>query len=107
MYEKANQFIVLDINTTKVTIDNHMDMIQVQIGRNMIDDVFVDGGIAVNIIIEKLRAKLWLFKLKLAPYNLWMANQTETKPVGSIKDLRMYVHGIPYTITFTIYWTLL
>jgi hypothetical protein len=58
VYEKTNQFVVLDINTTKVTIDNHMDMIQVQIGRNTIDDVFMDGGFAVNIIIEKLRAKL-------------------------------------------------
>jgi hypothetical protein len=31
-----------------------------------------------------------------------MANQTTTKPVGLIKDLRMYVHGIPYVSTFTI-----
>lgn len=58
MYEKANQFVVLDINTTKVTIDNHMDMIQVQIGINMIDDVLVDGGFGINIITDKLRAKL-------------------------------------------------
>jgi len=58
VYEKTNQFVVININTKKVTIDNHMDMIQVQIGRNMIDDVFMDGGFAVNIIIEKLRAKL-------------------------------------------------
>jgi hypothetical protein len=50
MYVKANQFVVLDINTTKVTIDNHMAMIQMQIGRNMTDDVFVDGGFGVNII---------------------------------------------------------
>jgi hypothetical protein len=35
-----------------------MAMIQVQIGRNTIDDVLVDGGFGVNIIIVKLRAKL-------------------------------------------------
>jgi hypothetical protein len=35
-----------------------MAMIQVQIRRNTIDDVLVDGGFGVNIIIEKLRAKL-------------------------------------------------
>jgi hypothetical protein len=28
--------------------------------------------------------------------------QTITKPVRLIKDLRMYVHGIPYIATFTI-----
>jgi len=31
-----------------------------------------------------------------------MVDQTTTKLVGLIKDLRMYVHGIPYISTFTI-----
>jgi hypothetical protein len=31
-----------------------------------------------------------------------MENQATTEPVGLIKDLRMYVHGIPYIVTFTI-----
>jgi hypothetical protein len=32
-----------------------------------------------------------------------MANQTTTKPVGLIKDLKIYVHGILYIITFTVF----
>ncbi len=39
MNEKTNMYVVLDINITVVTTDNHMDVIQVQIGRIMIDDV--------------------------------------------------------------------
>ncbi len=31
-----------------------------------------------------------------------MENQTTTKPMGLIKDLKIYVHDIPYIITFTI-----
>jgi hypothetical protein len=31
-----------------------------------------------------------------------MANQTTTKLIGLMKDLKMYVHGIPYISTFTI-----
>jgi hypothetical protein len=31
-----------------------------------------------------------------------MVNQNVTKPLGLIKDLKMFVHGTPYTITFTI-----
>jgi hypothetical protein len=31
-----------------------------------------------------------------------MAFQTTTKPVGLIRDLKIYVHGIPYVTTFTI-----
>jgi hypothetical protein len=45
---------------------------------------------------------LGLPKLKLTPYNMRMANQTTTKLVGLIRDLRIYVHGTPYIITFII-----
>jgi hypothetical protein len=31
-----------------------------------------------------------------------MANQTIAKPLVLIKDLKIFVHGIPYTVTFTI-----
>jgi hypothetical protein len=31
-----------------------------------------------------------------------MANQTTTKPVGLIKDLKIFVHGIPYITTFIV-----
>jgi hypothetical protein len=58
--------------------------------------MLLDGGSGVNIIIEKLR-----LKLKPAPYNLRMANQKTTKPVG-LKDLKIYVHDIPYTTMFII-----
>jgi len=35
-------------------------------------------------------------------YNLRMANQIITKPLGLIKDLKIFVHGIPYTLTFIV-----
>jgi hypothetical protein len=40
----------------------------------MIDDVFLDEGLGVNIITEQLSTRLGLPKPKLAPYNLWIAN---------------------------------
>jgi hypothetical protein len=48
---------------------------------------------------------LGLPKPKLAPYNLRMrmAYQTTTKPMGLIKDLKIYVHGIPNIIMFTVF----
>jgi hypothetical protein len=45
---------------------------------------------------------LGLPKLKPAPYNMRMANQTTTKPVGLIRDLKIYVHGIPYITMFIV-----
>jgi hypothetical protein len=31
-----------------------------------------------------------------------MVDQTITKPIGLIRDLKMYVHGIPYISTFIV-----
>ncbi len=64
--------------------------------------MLLDGGSGVNIIIEQMRLRLGLPKLKLAPYNLRMVDQTTTKLMGLIRDLKIYVHGIPYITTFTI-----
>ncbi len=37
-----------------VDIDHQMVMIQVQIGKNFIHDVLIDGGFGVNIITENI-----------------------------------------------------
>jgi hypothetical protein len=42
------------VGTIVVTIDNHMVITQIQIGKNIIKDVFMDGGFGVNIIVEQL-----------------------------------------------------
>ncbi len=62
----------------------------------------MDGGFKVNIhgIVE---IEVRLLKPKHVPYNLRMANQTTTKLVGLIRDMKRYVHGIPYITTFTIF----
>jgi hypothetical protein len=41
-------------------------------------------------------------KPKPVPYNMRMANQTTTKPIGLIRDLKIYVHGNLYITMFTI-----
>jgi hypothetical protein len=38
-----------------VIVNLHMVIIQVQIRKNIVEDVLLDGGFGVNIIIEKLR----------------------------------------------------
>jgi hypothetical protein len=64
--------------------------------------VLLDGGYGVNIITKQLKLRLELPKLKLAPYNLRMVDQTTTKPMGLIKDLKIYVHGMLHITMFTI-----
>jgi hypothetical protein len=79
-----------------------MVVIQVQIGKNTIEDVLLDGGFGINIITEQLRLRFGLQKPKPAPYDLRMAYQTTTKPMGLIRDLKIYDHDILYITTFII-----
>ncbi len=57
-----------------MAIDNHVVLIYVQIGKNIVNDVLLDRGSGVNIIMEHLKLKLGLPKSKLTTYNLRMAN---------------------------------
>jgi hypothetical protein len=61
---------------------------------NFIEDVLQNGGFGINIILGKLKELLGLAKPKPTPYNLPMANQTIVKPLGLIKDLKIFVHRI-------------
>ncbi len=54
------------------------------------------------IMINELRNWLKLPNFKLVVYTLWMANQTITKVIGLIKDLKIHIHVIPYIATFIV-----
>jgi hypothetical protein len=79
-----------------------MVVIQVQVGKNFIEDIHLDGGSIVNIFTKKLRMQLGLSEPKPTPYNLCMVDQTIAKPLGLIKDLKIIVHGILDAVTFIV-----
>ena len=83
-------------------IDKHMPVISICIGKNVVDDVLLDGGSRVNVITEEKRRGLGLPKPSPAPFNLKMANGTITKPTGLLRDVKIHIHGIPYIVTLTI-----
>ncbi len=79
-----------------------MVVIQVQVGKSIVKDVLLDGGVSVNIIIENFITKLGLPKPRLVPYHLRMVDQSMTRPLRIIKNLKIHIHDIPYIATFTI-----
>ncbi len=40
-------------NTVVTKANNQMAILQVQVGKNIVEDVLLDGGASVNIIIKK------------------------------------------------------
>jgi hypothetical protein len=79
-----------------------MAIIQIQVGKNIVEDVFIDGGVSVNIITQNLIIKFGLPKPKPSPYHLIMVDQSMTTPLGIIKKLKIHMHGIPYIATFIV-----
>jgi hypothetical protein len=65
-----------------------MVVIQVKVGKFFIDNVLIDGGFGVNIIIQNLKVQLSLSKPNPSPYNLLMENQTIVELLGFIRDLK-------------------
>jgi len=63
-----------EVDIATIEVNNKMTIIQIQVGKNTIENVLLDGGASVNIIIENLKKKLGLPKPRLAPYQLKMAN---------------------------------
>jgi hypothetical protein len=79
-----------------------MAVFQVQVGKNIVEDVLLDGKISVNIIIENLKTKLSLPKPILVAYHFRMVDQSMTRPLGIIRNLKIHIHGIPYVTTFIV-----
>ncbi len=46
--------------------------------------------------------QLNLSKPNPMPFNLHMVDQTIAKPLGLIRDLKIFVQGIPYIVTFIV-----
>jgi hypothetical protein len=59
----------LNLVIALMVIDLHMVMIQVQVGKNMVEDVLLDGGFGVNILTKELRKWIRLPSLKPTPYH--------------------------------------
>ncbi len=78
-------------------INNYITIIQIQVRKNVMENILCNEGSSVNIMTKKL-------KFILLPQNIQtpgMANHN-MKLVRLIKNLKIYIHSIFYTITFII-----
>ncbi len=80
--DKQVSSLIPKVGSTSIVIDNHMAVIQIQIGNNTTMDVLLDGGFRVNIITKQLRLRLGLPKPKLAPYKFEDGRSNNHKTSG-------------------------
>ena len=91
-----------ELIATTEAINKQMPVISICIGKNVVDDVLLDGGSEINVITEEERRRLGLPKPSLAPFNLKMANGTIAKPTSLLRDVKIHIHGIPYIVTLIV-----
>jgi hypothetical protein len=89
-------------HTASIVVNNQMVVIQVQVGKNNIEDVMLDGRTNVNIIINNFITNLGLPKPRPIPYHLRMVGWSMNTPLIIIINLKIHIHGIPYVATFTV-----
>ncbi len=77
------------IGTIVIEIYNQMVVIQVQVGKNIIENVLLDGSANVNIITENFKTKLGLLKPRPTPYHLRMADQTISNETISLLSIEV------------------
>ena len=79
-----------------------MLVVQITIGKALVDNVLLDGGSGVNLMSNNLRKQLGLPQPKPSHYFFKMANQTRVQPVGLFNHFKISIHNIPYTIAVTV-----
>jgi hypothetical protein len=86
-----------ELDIIAIKVDNQMVVIQL-----LVEDVLIDGRTSVNIITKNLKKKLGLPKPRPIPYHLKMVDQSMTRPLRIIRNLKIHIHGIPYIATFIV-----
>jgi len=93
------------LNTTTIEVNNHMTIIQVQVRKNIVEDVLIDDRASVNIIKENLITKLSLPKPRPTPYHFKMTNKNMTRPLRIIRNHQKFEDSYTcYTICSHIYY---
>lgn len=85
-----------------LVIDKHIPVIWVLVGKNIVEDIQIDGGSGVNVVSEDKHERLGLSKPSPAPFNLKIANGSIGRTKGLIWDVEIHIHGIPYIVILKV-----
>jgi hypothetical protein len=79
-----------------------MAIILIHVGKNLVEDMLLDGDLESILLLRIIFLKLGLPTPRLTLYTLKMVDHTLPKPIRLIWDFKIHIHGIPYVVTFTV-----
>ncbi|KAH7300825.1 hypothetical protein KP509_24G080500 [Ceratopteris richardii] len=97
--DKDVQGIIQSITTQ---IDSNAPAVMVEIKGYAVPGAQLDSGAAVNLMTEFMMKALGLNHMEETPMSLRMADQTQVKPAGLLKNVSTVVGGLEFKVDYLI-----
>ncbi|KAH7281481.1 hypothetical protein KP509_36G050100 [Ceratopteris richardii] len=97
--DKEVQGIIQSITTQ---IDSNAPAVTVEIKGYAVPGAQLDSGAAVNLMTEYMMKDLGLNHMEETPMSLRMADQTQVKPAGLLKNVSTIVGGLEFKVDYLI-----
>ncbi|KAH7351752.1 hypothetical protein KP509_19G013400 [Ceratopteris richardii] len=90
------------IQSITTQIDSNAPSVVVEIKGYAIPGAQLDSGEAVNLMTEYMMKALGLTHMEETPMSLRMADQTQVKPAGLLKNVSTVVGGLEFSVNYLI-----
>ncbi|KAH7332358.1 hypothetical protein KP509_20G083800 [Ceratopteris richardii] len=100
--EKVDEVVLGTIQSITTQVDSNALAVTVEINGYAVLGVQLDSGAAVNLMIEYMMKALGLTQVEDTPMSLRMADQTQVKPAGLIRNVQNIVGGIEFSVDYLV-----
>ena len=88
-----------------IDLNDQVPMVKTSINGVPIKNVYVDGGVAINVINEQTMQQVGLKSDSPSLYKIKMADNSRAKATGAVTDVKMDVYNIATLYTFHVHPT--
>lgn len=83
-------------------VDFKIPTIKVEFDGRIFEEVLLDGGSGVNILLEMVYLSMAVQNLDPAPFQVKMADQRRLQPLGILKEQRITISGLHFKVNFVV-----
>ncbi|KAH7373369.1 hypothetical protein KP509_17G051800 [Ceratopteris richardii] len=100
--EKVDEVVLGTIQSITTQVDLNAPVVTVEINGYAVPGAQLDSGAAVNLMTEYMMKALGLTQLEHTPMSLRMADPTQVKPAGLIRNVQTIVGGIEFSVDYLV-----
>ncbi|KAH7424816.1 hypothetical protein KP509_11G026300 [Ceratopteris richardii] len=100
--EKLDEVVLGTIQSITTQVDSNAPAVTVEINGYAVPCAQLDSRAVVNLMTEYMMKALGLTRLEDTPMSLRMADQTQVKPAGLMRNVQTIVGGIEFSIDYLV-----